>query len=78
MQEILDRKAAVKLTKQEMEEYQGPTQYISHHAVLKDSASTPVKMGGTVFGYLWDPRKGKDELSVRFPVNLSRKKRSCQ
>ena len=32
-----------------------------------------VKMGGTVFGYLWDPRKGKDELSVRFPVNLSRK-----
>ena len=37
-----------------------------------------VKMGGTVFGYLWDPRKGKDELSVRFPVKLSRKKRSVR
>ena len=44
VQQILDRKAAVKLSKQEMEEYQGPTQYISHHAVLKDSISTPVRM----------------------------------
>ena len=34
VQQILDRKAAVKLSKQEMEEYQGPAQYISHHAVL--------------------------------------------
>ena len=44
VREILDRKAAVKLTKQEIDEYEGPHQYISHHAVLKDSVSTPVRM----------------------------------
>ena len=44
IQQILDRKAAVKLSKQEMEDYQGPAQYISHHAVLKDSVSTPCRM----------------------------------
>ena len=44
VREILDRKAAVKLTKQEIDEYEGPHQYISHHAVLKDSISTPVRM----------------------------------
>ena len=44
IQEILDRGAAIKLSKEEMAEYQGPTQYISHHAVLKDSISTPVRM----------------------------------
>ena len=44
VQQILDRKAAVKLSIEEMNEYRGPTQYISHHPVLKDSVSTPVRM----------------------------------
>ena len=44
VREILDRKAAVQLNKQEMDDYQGPTQYISHHPVLKDSVSTPCRM----------------------------------
>ena len=44
VQQILDRKDAIKLSKQKMEEYQGPTQYISHHAVLKDSVSATVRM----------------------------------
>ena len=44
VQQILDRKAAVKLSKEEMEDYEGPFQYISHHPVLKDSVSTPVRM----------------------------------
>ena len=44
VQQILDRKAAVKLSKQELEEYEGPAQYISHHPVLKNSVSTPVRM----------------------------------
>ena len=44
VQQILDRKAAIKLSKKEMEEYQGPTQYITHHPVLKESVTTPVRM----------------------------------
>ena len=44
VQQILDRKAAVKLSKEEMADYEGPFQYISHHPVLKDSVSTPVRM----------------------------------
>ena len=44
VQQILDRKAAVKLSVQEMTDYEGPTQYISHHPVLKNSVSTPVRM----------------------------------
>ena len=44
VQQILDRKTAVKLSVQEISEYEGPTQYISHHAVLKNSVSTPVRM----------------------------------
>ena len=44
VQQILDRKAAVKLSLQEMTDYEGPTQYISHHPVLKNSVSTPVRM----------------------------------
>ena len=44
VQQILDRKAAIKLSKEEIEEYQGPTQYITHHPVLKDSVTTPVRM----------------------------------
>ena len=42
--QILERKAAVKLSHQELAEYNGAVQYISHHPVLKNSVSTPVRM----------------------------------
>ena len=44
VQQLLDRNTAVKLSKQEMEEYSGPAQYISHHGVCKESVSTPLQM----------------------------------
>ena len=44
IKQILDRNAAVKLTKQEKAEWDGPFQYITHHPVLKDSVTTPVRM----------------------------------
>ena len=45
VQAILDRGAAVRLTKQEMEEWAGAVNYITHHPVLSSSsASTPVRM----------------------------------
>ena len=44
VQSVLDRATAVKLTQQEMDEWAGPVNYITHHPVLKDSASTPVRM----------------------------------
>ena len=34
----------MKLSVEEMNEYEGPTQYISHHPVMKNSVSTPVRM----------------------------------
>ena len=44
VQAILDRNAAVQLTNQELEEWAGPINYVTHHPVYKDSASTPVRM----------------------------------
>ena len=44
VQQILDRKTALMLSKEEMRDYQGLCQYISHHAVLKSSVSSPVRM----------------------------------
>ena len=32
------------------------------------------KLGGNVFGYMWDVTN--DVMGVRFPVNLSKKRRS--
>ena len=43
-QKYLDRGAAVKLTKQEIEEWKGPVNYISHHGVVQDSVSTPLRI----------------------------------
>ena len=44
VQAILDRGAAVQLSSQEIEEWSGAVFYITHHPVLKDSVSTPVRM----------------------------------
>ena len=35
---------AIKLSADEMQSWTGPCQYITHHAVLKDSVSTPVRI----------------------------------
>ena len=43
-QKYLDRGAAVKLTEQELEEYKGPINYISHHGVIQDSVTTPLRI----------------------------------
>ena len=41
---FLERGVAVKLSTDEMESWTGPCQYITHHAVLKDSVTTPVRI----------------------------------
>jgi hypothetical protein len=44
IQKYLDRGAAVRLTKEEMEEWKGPLNYISHHGVEKPSPTTPLRI----------------------------------
>ena len=44
IQSQLDRGVAVKLSKEELSEWSGPYQYISHHGVLKDSKTTPLRV----------------------------------
>ena len=45
MKEMLDDKVARRLSKKEMELYNGPVHYISHHEVIKrDSISTPCRI----------------------------------
>jgi len=44
IQDMLDRKAARKITQAELEKYNGPKFYLAHHAVLKDSKSTPCRI----------------------------------
>ena len=43
-QKYIDRGGVVKLTKQEIEEYKGPVNYISHHGVIQDSVTTPLRI----------------------------------
>ena len=43
-QELLDRGAVVKLSKEELESWQGPINYISHHGVEQDSVTTPLRI----------------------------------
>ena len=43
-QKYLDRGAAVKLSAQELDEYKGPVNYISHHGVIQDSVTTPLRI----------------------------------
>ena len=43
-QKYVDRGGIVKLTSQEKEEYKGPINYISHHGVITDSVTTPLRI----------------------------------
>ena len=40
----MKRGVAVKLSEDELASWTGPCQYITHHAVLKDSVTTPVRV----------------------------------
>ena len=40
----LDRGVDIKMSQEEMEAWSGPCQFITHHAVLKDSVTTPVRV----------------------------------
>ena len=44
IQRALDRGAAVKLTDEELANWCGPVNYISHHGVIRDSVSTPLRI----------------------------------
>jgi len=44
IQKYIDRKTFILLSKEEMKDYSGPVQYITHHGVLKDSSSTPLRV----------------------------------
>ena len=44
MRKYIDRGTFVKLTKEEMDSYEGPHQYITHHGVLKSSVTTPLRV----------------------------------
>ena len=43
-QKYLDRGAALKLSQEELDSYQGPINYISHHGVEQDSVTTPLRI----------------------------------
>ena len=44
IKKYIDRQTFVVLSEQEMADYCGPVQYITHHGVLKDSATTPLRV----------------------------------
>ena len=44
IKKYLERGAAVKLTEEELQTWKGPINYISHHGVERDSASTPLRI----------------------------------
>ena len=44
IQKYIDRGGVVKLSKKEMDEWKGPVNYISHHGVEQDSATTPLRV----------------------------------
>ena len=44
IKDFLHRGVAVKLSKEEMDSWSGAAQYITHHGVLKDSVTTPLRV----------------------------------
>ena len=44
MRKYMERGTFVKLTQKEMDEYEGPHQWITHHGVVKGSVSTPLRV----------------------------------
>ena len=44
IQKYIDRGAAVKLSKDEIDEWKGPRNYISHHGVERNSPTTPLRI----------------------------------
>ena len=44
IKKYMDRGTFIVLSQQELSEYAGPVQYITHHGVLKDSTSTPLRV----------------------------------
>ena len=44
IEDMLLRNVAIKLSKEQLQNYSGPVQYLSHHEVLKESASTPCRI----------------------------------
>ena len=44
LKKYLDRGAAIKLSEEELANWKGPTNWISHHAVITDSVTTPIRI----------------------------------
>ena len=44
IQKYIDRGGVIKLSEEELDNWSGPTQYISHHGVIQDSATTPLRV----------------------------------
>ena len=44
LKKVLDRGAAIKLSSEEIQSWQGPVNYISHHGVEQDSVTTPLRI----------------------------------
>ena len=83
VQDMLDRKVAMKLTDEVMKAYLGPVHYISHHEVIKDdSSSTPcrivfnssAKFNGMCLNDFW--AKGPDVMNNMLGVLLRFRERS--
>ena len=77
MTDMFDRKVARKLTNQEIQSYQGPIHYISHHEILKPTShSTPFRIvfnssapfNGHILNDYW--AKGPDILNNIFGLHL--------
>ena len=79
IQDMVDRGVARKLTREEMETYQGSIHYVAHHEVLRpDSKSTPVRIifnsGAKYMGHMLNEywAKGPDLLNslLGIPIRL--------
>ena len=68
-QKYLDRGAAVKLTQQEIEDWKGPVNYISHHGVEQDSVTTPLRI--VTNSSLKNGARSLNECLVKGPKSLN-------